>query len=62
MSQRESTVAPPAGVSSTTAVRLAGLERSLASALNGKPEVIRLSLVCLLARGHLLIEDVPGVG
>jgi MoxR-like ATPase len=32
------------------------------SAIRGKPEVVRLSLVCLLARGHLLIEDVPGVG
>ena len=31
-------------------------------AIRGKPEVLRLSLVCLLARGHLLIEDVPGVG
>jgi MoxR-like ATPase len=30
--------------------------------LRGKPEAVRLSLVCLLARGHLLIEDVPGVG
>jgi MoxR-like ATPase len=30
--------------------------------LRGKNEVVRLSLVCLLARGHLLIEDVPGVG
>jgi MoxR-like ATPase len=30
--------------------------------IRGKPEVVRLSLVCLLARGHLLIEDVPGVG
>ena len=28
----------------------------------GKPHQIRLSLCCLLARGHLLIEDVPGVG
>jgi MoxR-like ATPase len=28
----------------------------------GKPEAVRLSLACLLARGHLLIEDVPGVG
>ena len=28
----------------------------------GKQEVLRLSLCCLLARGHLLIEDVPGVG
>ena len=30
--------------------------------LLGKERVIRLSLACLLARGHLLIEDVPGVG
>jgi MoxR-like ATPase len=28
----------------------------------GKPQQIRLCLACLLARGHLLIEDVPGVG
>ncbi|HTX38810.1 MAG TPA: MoxR family ATPase [Bryobacteraceae bacterium] len=55
-------VAPPAGFSPQAAARLAALERSLSAALNGKPEVIRLSLVCLLARGHLLLEDVPGVG
>jgi MoxR-like ATPase len=42
--------------------RLADLEAALGAAIRGKPEVIRLSLVCLLARGHLLIEDVPGVG
>src|SRR5207248_10999662 len=30
--------------------------------LLGKPDVIRLALVALLAEGHLLIEDVPGVG
>ena len=28
----------------------------------GKPQQIRLALTCLLARGHLLIEDLPGVG
>ena len=28
----------------------------------GKPEPLRLALCCLLARGHLLIEDIPGVG
>ncbi|MEO8372781.1 MAG: MoxR family ATPase, partial [Candidatus Solibacter sp.] len=38
------------------------LETALGAAIHGKPEVVRLSLVCLLARGHLLIEDVPGVG
>src|SRR3989441_6834057 len=42
--------------------KLAELEAALQSALRGKPDVVRLSLVCLLARGHLLIEDVPGVG
>ncbi|MET0110422.1 MAG: AAA family ATPase [Candidatus Thiodiazotropha sp.] len=30
--------------------------------LLGKPAVIKLSIACLLARGHLLIEDLPGVG
>jgi MoxR-like ATPase len=29
--------------------------------IRGKPEVVRLSLVCLFAEGHLLLEDVPGV-
>ena len=38
------------------------LESALSGAIRGKAEVVRLSLVCLLARGHLLIEDVPGVG
>lgn len=40
----------------------AALEQVLSSVLRGKKEAVRLSVVCLLARGHLLIEDVPGVG
>jgi MoxR-like ATPase len=43
----------------------AALQRALASletVILGKPRQVRLCLVCLLARGHLLIEDVPGVG
>ena len=28
----------------------------------GKPQVVRMAVACLIARGHLLIEDVPGVG
>ena len=35
---------------------------NIASVIQGKDEVIRLALLCLLAEGHLLIEDVPGVG
>ncbi|MBC7924744.1 MAG: MoxR family ATPase [Bryobacteraceae bacterium] len=42
--------------------RLEALERSLAQTIRGKADVLRLSLVCLLSKGHLLIEDVPGVG
>jgi MoxR-like ATPase len=42
--------------------KLNQLEVALNSAIRGKAEVVRLSMVCLLARGHLLIEDVPGVG
>ena len=35
---------------------------TLDSIVLGKPRQVRLCLACLLARGHLLIEDVPGVG
>jgi len=42
--------------------KLGELELSLTGVIRGKPEAVRLSLVCALARGHLLIEDVPGVG
>jgi MoxR-like ATPase len=38
------------------------LEDNIGQALFGKPEVIRLAIVALLAEGHLLIEDAPGVG
>ena len=62
MTLRESILAPPAGFSPQILPKLTALETVLASALRGKPEVVRLSLVCLLARGHLLMEDVPGVG
>ncbi|WP_405580457.1 AAA family ATPase [Streptomyces sp. NBC_01190] len=36
--------------------------RSVESVIEGKPEVVRIALTVLLAEGHLLIEDVPGVG
>jgi MoxR-like ATPase len=38
------------------------LRAAIEGALEGKPEVVELGIVCLLAGGHLLIEDVPGVG
>jgi MoxR-like ATPase len=38
------------------------LRANIAAVLLGKPEVIQMALVTLLAEGHLLIEDVPGIG
>ncbi len=35
---------------------------NVASVIHGKDEPIRLALICLLSEGHLLLEDVPGVG
>src|SRR5436190_17285416 len=46
----------------TTAHRLAVVLQQLAQIVVGKDEPLRLVLACLLARGHLLIEDIPGVG
>ena len=45
-----------------TAAAIRRLEENVALVIRGKREVIRLATVCLLARGHVLIEDVPGVG
>ncbi len=45
-----------------SSARLADLQRSIARVVKGKEDVIQLALTALLARGHLLIEDVPGVG
>ena len=38
------------------------LQRAIETVIKGKPEAVRLGIVALLAGGHLLIEDVPGVG
>jgi MoxR-like ATPase len=57
MVQRDTVVSPPVSLS-----KLSEIEAALGEAIRGKAEVLRLSLACLLARGHLLIEDVPGVG
>src|SRR5258708_16335835 len=62
MSRRETMAAPPVAFASDILRKLAELETAVGAAIRGKAEVVRLSLVCLLARGHLLIEDVPGVG
>lgn len=38
------------------------LQRAIETVIKGKPEAVRLAIVTLIAGGHLLVEDVPGVG
>lgn len=41
---------------------LQAIQDNIARVIKGKAQVIEMAVVCLLARGHLLLEDVPGVG
>jgi MoxR-like ATPase len=50
------------GIEPAPIAELTKLHDNVASVVLGKPDVIRLALVSLLADGHLLLEDVPGVG
>src|SRR5215467_11587042 len=61
MVQRDIVDTPPASFSQLSK-KLTEIEAGVGEAIRGKAEVVRLSLACLLARGHILIEDVPGVG
>jgi MoxR-like ATPase len=44
------------------ATTFGALQANICSVVEGKPAVVRLALVTLLSEGHLLLEDVPGVG
>src|ERR1700687_3835924 len=46
----------------TAAARIELLQSAIERVIRGKPEAVRLALVTLMAGGHLLVEDVPGVG
>ncbi len=53
---RANTLVAPASVSIDL------LQAAIERVIRGKPEAVRLAIVTLLAGGHLLVEDVPGVG
>ncbi len=64
-SERLQDLNQPADRNGDTAARAARLDRlraNIAGVFLGKPEAVQMVLVCLLAEGHLLIEDVPGIG
>src|SRR5262245_14196517 len=59
--------APPSGAATGSrpaevAESLEKLRQNIAEVLFGKPELIRLALTAVLAEGHVLVEDMPGVG
>ena len=58
MARRRTAARGTAAFAETFDVIVDNVER----AIQGKHDVVRLALVCLAAEGHLLIEDVPGVG
>ena len=63
-----SDLTPPPNLTLTTADAVASAQRlkvltaALSQIILGKEKVIKLAVTCLLARGHLLFEDQPGVG
>ncbi len=56
-----STAAPSMALADVAALATR-MKQSIASAIEGKPQQIHMAVVVLLAQGHLLLEDVPGVG
>src|ERR1700693_1005363 len=56
------TVRPAETLAVPLSDRLAAVLQELGQIVVGKDLPLRLALACLLARGHLLIEDIPGVG
>ncbi len=51
-----------AAIQTPNLAQICELRETVSSALEGKEEAVELALTAMLARGHLLIEDVPGVG
>ncbi len=47
---------------SDAAEAVARLERAVERVIKGKSDAVRAAIIALLSRGHMLIEDVPGVG
>jgi MoxR-like ATPase len=56
------TAAPLAARSFNPSEKIKRLQMTIERVIKGKSETVKLALVALLAKGHLLIEDVPGIG
>src|ERR1700712_4722331 len=50
------------GATAEAVARIDDLQAAVETVIKGKPEAVRLAIVTLIAGGHLLVEDVPGIG
>ncbi len=56
------TITKPATLDFNAVEKISLLQNEIERVIKGKSETVKLALVALLAKGHLLIEDVPGIG
>src|SRR5690606_33582021 len=49
-------------LSRTVRPELQALQANIEKVIKGKPDIVQNAIVCVLGHGHLLLEDVPGVG
>lgn len=61
--RRLDSITEPGPLAAADAIeKIERLQQAIETVIKGKPEAVRLGLVTLIAGGHLLVEDVPGVG
>jgi MoxR-like ATPase len=60
--ETETTVRPQPAREFDAAGKIAELQAAIETVIRGKSETVKYALVTLFAKGHLLIEDVPGIG
>src|SRR5881628_2576386 len=56
------TVGENIAINFDAAAKIGELQAAIESVIKGKSETVKFALIALLAKGHLLIEDVPGIG
>lgn len=62
MTESEEAELQLAAAAAGSSAKIDAIQAAVESVIRGKSEVVRLALVGLFSRGHLLIEDVPGIG
>lgn len=62
ITQETETIAKPMMPALSATAKISRLQAAIERVIKGKSQTVKLALVALLAKGHLLIEDVPGIG